>query len=551
MPPAASSALGLVAGMGRKDGRQAAAVALASQVGVEEVLLFTRDPVLGALVPAPGMPQTLRGGRSWREYLAACPESGRFRGNVELPKGAQRPVLALIANGTAVILIGGTPSEIEVLVLEGLLPLISATLAAEQEATLARSAAAAAADAAGRAQALATALEHARADASALNAELRQEHRRKDEFLAMLGHELRNPLAPLVTSIEMLRVQGLGRPVPEGLVGIMARQTAQLSRLVDDLLDVARVSQGKIELQRAPLRLADAVTGALEQSDALVSARRHRVEVLGADLKLYVLGDHARLVQVFGNLLNNSAKYTDPGGKITVTLAAQGASAIVRVTDTGIGITAEMQPRVFDAFTQAPVALARAQGGLGIGLTLVRTLVQLHDGRISVESPGIGHGSTFSVVLPLVEAPNAGVWTSRQPGKPPAKRALRILIVDDNNDAADSLAELLRVMGHHVEVAYTAASALKLYGDTDSDLALLDIGLPDLDGYELARRLRHMAKPGARLVALTGYGVDEAKKSLRGSSFDVHIVKPITNEVLENLLAETSRAGSCIGRGLA
>ncbi|MEO8977394.1 MAG: hybrid sensor histidine kinase/response regulator, partial [Casimicrobiaceae bacterium] len=426
----------------------------------------------------------------------------------------------------------------------GLLPLISATLAAEQDATFARAAAAAAAAAADRAQSLAVALEHARADASALNAELRHEQHRKDEFLAMLGHELRNPLAPLVTSIEMLRVQGLGRPAPEGLVGIMARQTAQLSRLVDDLLDVARVSQGKIELQRAPLRLADAVTGSLEQCDALISARRHRVEVLGADLKLYVLGDRARLVQVFGNLLNNSAKYTDPGGKITVTLAAEGASAIVQVTDTGIGIAPEMQPRVFDAFTQAPVALARAQGGLGIGLTLVRTLVQLHDGRISVESPGIGHGSTFSVVLPLVEAPNEGVRPFREAGTPRTARALRVLIVDDNNDAADSLAELVREMGHHVEVAYTATSALKLYSDTDPDLALLDIGLPDLDGYELARRLRHIAKPGARFVALTGYEVDNVKKSRRESSFDEHTVKPITIEALENLLAETARARS-------
>lgn len=396
--------LDLIVGLRNQSTRALGVEALATRLRVDSVFLFVRDPALGALLPAPGLRQTLRGGRTWRSFIAACPDSGRCAGEVELPPGTHRPALALACEGTAVLLIGASPLETDIAELERVLPLLGALLAAEQHAILARAEAGAAKDAAGSAQALATALEAARADASALNAELREEHRRKDEFLAMLGHELRNPLSPLVTCVQILRMGGSGVQVPEKIVGVMARQTAQLSRLVDDLLDVSRVSRGRIDLQREPLLLSEVLRNALEEARGALDGARHEVVLSQVEEGIMVNGDRARLTQVFGNLLNNAAKYTDPGGRITVSVLRDPQNAIVRVEDTGIGISAAMLPRIFDLFTQDGAALDRAQGGLGIGLTLVRRLVELHGGRVTVESRGVGCGSTFSVSLPLVDA---------------------------------------------------------------------------------------------------------------------------------------------------
>jgi signal transduction histidine kinase/ActR/RegA family two-component response regulator len=536
-----ASTLDLVVGLSDRNRRAQAAQRLADRLGVERVLLFARDPVLGTLIPAPGLPQTLHGGRTWRSFIGGCASAGRCTGEVELPKGTHRMALALVLEGTAVVLLGGIPAESELHALERLLPMVAALLAAEQDAVLARSEAAAAKDAASRAQALAAALEAARSDSSTLNAELREEHRRKDEFLAMLGHELRNPLSPLVTSIELLRLRGTGQGVPEGLLAIMARQTSQLTRLVEDLLDVSRVSRGRIELRREELSLCEILNDALEESRALVNERRHEVRVVGTGEPLTVNGDRARLMQVFGNLLNNAAKYMDPGGLITVTFSRENQNAVVRLQDTGIGISAEMLPRIFDLFTQAPVSLDRAQGGLGIGLTLVRTLVELHGGSVSVASAGLGHGSTVCVSLPVAAAPRrAHHAATALPVSCKAENPLRVLIVDDNQDAANSIAVLLRLMGHRAEVAYDGRTALQLSGKSDADLILLDIGLPGMSGYEVARQLRPMAKAGARFVALTGYGSDEGRRRSREAGFDEHVVKPVTAETLERLINRTA-----------
>ncbi|MDB5924172.1 MAG: hypothetical protein JWN13_3108 [Betaproteobacteria bacterium] len=539
------STLDLIVGLSERSTRKAAAEALASRLGVQTVLLFVSDPALRALIPAPGLPQTLYGGRTWRSFLAGCPAEGRWSGEVELPKGTHRSALAVIAGGTAVVLLGGTPLESAVAELERLLPMLAALLAAEQEAVIAKSEAEASREASRNAHALAAALEAARADAAALNAELRDEHRRKDEFLAMLGHELRNPLSPLVTSIALLRMRADGEGVPPGLVDVMARQTAQLSRLVDDLLDVSRVSRGRIELKRARLLLSDVLQDALEESRQLLHLRRHEVTVSGTEEPLTVNGDRARLVQVFGNLLNNAAKYTDPGGRITLVVLHDKQNAIVQVRDNGIGIAAEMRPRIFDLFAQAPVALGRAEGGLGIGLTLVRTLVELHAGRVTVDSAGVGQGSTFTVSLPLAVT----LQPVRNPSIVPlksktAETALRVLIVDDNRDAADSMAVLLRLMGHEADVAYDGRTALQLPSKSDADLILLDIGLPGMDGYEVARQLRPTAKRGARLVALTGYGTEEGKLRARDAGFDEHVVKPVSSEKLEQLISASATAPS-------
>jgi CheY-like chemotaxis protein/anti-sigma regulatory factor (Ser/Thr protein kinase) len=282
----------------------------------------------------------------------------------------------------------------------------------------------------------------------------------------------------------------------------------------------------------------------LEESRQVLHSQRHEVTVSGTEEPLTVNGDRARLVQVFGNLLNNAAKYTDPGGRITLALLRDKQNAIVHVRDNGIGIAADMRPRIFDLFAQAPVALGRAEGGLGIGLTLVRTLVELHAGRVKVDSAGVGQGSTFTVSLPLaplqpVENPSIVPLKSETP-----ETALHVLIVDDNRDAADSMAVLLRLMGHRADVAYDGSTALQLPSKSNADLILLDIGLPGMDGYEVARQLRPSAKRGARLVALTGYGTEEGKLRARDAGFDEHVVKPVSSEKLEQLISASAKAPS-------
>ena len=381
--------------------RADAAQALAERLGVETLLLMVRDPALGALIPAPGFSQTLRGGRTWRAFLQRCSGPGRFSAEVELPTDTHRVVEAVVVEDVALFLLGGKPSDSELDVVISLLPLVAATLAAEQAAAIAKADAAAAKGTAGRAHALALALELSRAEAAALNAELRDAHRRKDEFLAMLAHELRNPLSPLVTSLELLRRHAVEPAVLKKLVEVMTRQTGQLTRLVDDLLEVSRIRHGRIELRRERVVLRDVIEDALDESRALVQAKQHRVEIEGTGEPLWVTADRVRLTQIFGNLLNNAAKYTDAGGRLKLTVRRENGCAVVDLQDTGVGISAEMLPRIFDLFTQAPVSLDRAQGGLGIGLTLVRTLVELHGGHITAVSPGIGKGSTFSVRLPL------------------------------------------------------------------------------------------------------------------------------------------------------
>lgn len=522
--------------------RSEAAVRLARRLGIETLLLLLRDPSLDVLIPAPSMPQTLRGGRSWRTFLKNCPKTGRCEAEVELPLGTRHPALALIHEGAALVMLGARPADADLIELERVLPLFAALLRAEQSVALAKAESTLAQDAASRAQVLACALEAARSEAAALNAEFREEHRRKDEFLAMLGHELRNPLAPLVTAIDLIRIHPPGLELPAFLVESMGRQIAQLARLVEDLLDVSRVSRGRIELRREPLRLAEVLQDAYKESRSLLDARLHQVFLRGMNLSLTVNADRARLMQIFGNLLNNTAKYTDPGGRIAMTLSCEGEYAVVRVTDNGIGIEPENLPRIFELFAQASPALGRAEGGLGIGLTLVRTLVQLHGGTITAESAGVGQGASFIVKLPLLDAPKPE--QTSKPGlpentAPPLSDLAHILIVDDNRDAADSMAMLLRLKGHQVDVSYDGDTALLMPARSEADLILLDIGLPGIDGYEVARRLRPQLKNGARIVALTGYGTDEGRRRSHEAGFDAHLVKPITLNVLDDQIANS------------
>jgi PAS domain S-box-containing protein len=371
-------------------------------------------------------------------------------------------------------------------------------------------------------------------------AALREADRRKDEFLAMLAHELRNPLAPIRTAAEVLKVcEPVGPGVREARE-VIERQVQQLARLVDDLLDVSRITRGKVRLETAAVDLASVVARAVETSRPLVEARRHRLETALPDAPVLVRGDLARLVQVIANLLTNAAKFTDAGGEIRLEVTAEGREAVIRVRDDGIGIPAELLPRIFDLFAQGDRALDRSQGGLGIGLTLVRQLVALHGGRVEARSEGPGKGSELVVRLPLSEtaegAPGAPAEDGRRAGG-----GLRVLVVEDNVDAADMLSLMLRLAGHETRVVHDGASAPDAAVAFLPHVVLCDIGLPGVSGYEVARRLRERPElASTRLVALTGYGQDEDRRRAREAGFDHHFVKPVEPRALEALLATLS-----------
>nr|WP_269117453.1 ATP-binding protein [Ramlibacter monticola] len=404
-----------------------------------------------------------------------------------------------------------------------------------------RAEAAAARDAAAQAQELAHALDASRSASAELNLQLRYEHERKDEFLAMLAHELRNPLWPLANSIELLR---RGPSAQDMLVArqldVMARQLQQLTRLVDDLLDVSRVSRGQIELRRERLALQEILDDAIESVRPLMEKRSHRLVRLTEPTAAQVHGDRVRLTQAFVNLLGNAAKYTGEGGRIAVSVVLDQHRVSVVLQDSGIGIPQDMLSRVFDMFTQVPCAGAHSQGGLGIGLTLVRRLVELHGGRVSAYSRGASLGSIFTVSLPLLTAacvaPAPGSAAAMQM-QPAALEAVRVLVVDDNRDGAETLAALVEVMGAQTRIAHEGEEALRLAESFDPKLILLDIGLPGMDGYETARRLRQLPALRARLVALTGFGSQADRERALEAGFDEHLVKPLAPEIMLGLLA--------------
>jgi signal transduction histidine kinase/ActR/RegA family two-component response regulator len=364
---------------------------------------------------------------------------------------------------------------------------------------------------------------------------LREADRRKDEFLAILAHELRNPLAPLRNSLQVLRLTA-GQSIDEHVAEIMERQINHMVRLVDDLMEVSRITRGQIELRREPVELAAIIRSAVETSRPLIDAAGHELIVAIPDEPLIVSGDTVRLAQVFSNLLNNAAKYTDRGGRIWVTVIRDGLGTVrISVRDNGIGIPPEMQPRIFDLFTQVDRSSAHTQGGLGIGLTLVRRLVEMHQGLVAVVSPAEGTGTEFIVRLPLArldEVPAA-------PGPKPLTvlTPQRVMVVDDNRDAAESLGMLLRLLGAEVRVLFDGAEALSAIDQFKPAVVLLDIGMPDLDGYAVARRIRSMPDHrSVTLIALTGWGQEEDRLRSRSAGFDHHLIKPADLSALEELL---------------
>src|SRR5262245_26391273 len=363
--------------------------------------------------------------------------------------------------------------------------------------------------------------------------------RRKDEFLAVLAHELRNPLAPVRNAVAVMRLRDVDDPNLRWARDIIDRQVQQMTRLVDDLLDVSRITRGKVKLQKESVDLAAVVARAVEISRPLIDARRHGLAVTLPPEPVRLEADATRLAQVVANLLNNAAKYTEEQGLIWLTVERDGGEAVVRVRDTGVGIPAEMLAQVFDLFTQVAHSEDRSQGGLGIGLTLARSLVEMHGGSVRAHSDGPGQGSEFVVRLPLLaelrsEASGPGVN-----GRLVESSARRILVVEDNVDAADSLAMLLRLLGNDVRTAHDGPAALAAARAYRPDVVLLDLGLPRMSGYEVCRRLReeHFAN-GPLVVALTGYGQDEDRRRTREAGFDRHLVKPVNPEELREVLAE-------------
>ncbi|HEY8508891.1 MAG TPA: ATP-binding protein [Steroidobacteraceae bacterium] len=374
---------------------------------------------------------------------------------------------------------------------------------------------------------------------------LKDVNRRKDEFLAMLAHELRNPLAPIRNAAQILRVHAGGKPELDWARSVIERQTRHLSRLVDDLLDVSRMVRGQITLQKSVVDLAEIVRHAIETSRPLMRSRHHRLDVRLPSQPVRLDGDLTRLAQVVSNLLNNAAKYTQEGGHVWLDARIENQHVVLSVRDNGFGISPELLPRVFDLFTQGDRTLDRAQGGLGIGLTLVKRLVEMHGGSVEAHSEGLGKGSEFIVRLPIIE----GQATQESPDSQgeqvreetvlneQSSRGLRILVVDDNIDAADSIAMLLSMEGHSTTTVNSAAAALEAVESFRPDVVLLDIGLPEMDGYEVARRLRSQNKvERMRLVAVTGYGQPADRERAAAAGFDKHLVKPVEPAVLNEFL---------------
>jgi PAS domain S-box-containing protein len=369
---------------------------------------------------------------------------------------------------------------------------------------------------------------------------LQEADRRKDEFLATLAHELRNPLAPISNAIRILTLRGDDPEVVAQTSEVMERQVHQISRLVDDLLEVSRIGRGKISLEKAPVDLADVVATAVETSRPLVEAHRHTLTVSLPERPARVEGDSARLAQVLSNLLNNAAKYTEEGGRIDLIVEQAQGEAVIRVRDNGIGIAPARLPSVFDMFEQIEGAADRSQGGLGIGLTVSRRLIEMQGGKIEAHSDGLGKGSEFAVRLLALAEPAAKPAPEPEEGlaAPTAAGPRRVLVVDDNVDSAESMAVLLRLHGHDVRLANDGEAALEEARSFRPDVMFLDLNLPKMDGYEVAKRLRQdTATSGITLVAMTGYSQEEERRRTRDSGFHLHLVKPVDFDMLNELLS--------------
>lgn len=529
--------------------------ALANYTNAGQALLFGKDPEINAMLPAQGLPQTLRHGAMWRSFLEQCAAQGSSAGTLPDPaSGLSAPAFGIAdRSGSSVLVFLGfddAPSHLQEVA--ALLPLVGIKIATERTALSAAGHAAVARAASEHARQLNQALDASRRELQialeraelelntrrSIEAKLLETDRRKDEFLAMLAHELRNPLAPIRTAALIAKTALVDKKQLHAVSEIIERQVKHMTSLLDDLLDVARVTRGQIALSSETVEVKSILSDAIEQTRALFEARSHRLTVRLAKHAAWVCGDRVRLVQVIANLLNNAAKYTPHSGDIELAMNVSQSQVAISVKDNGIGISSDLMPRVFELFTQAERSADRSQGGLGIGLALVKNLVELQGGSVQVRSEGPGKGSEFVVALPrqsdttTFEEPSAG--ESALLGR---NASMSIMVVDDNVDAARTLEFFLSSLGHSVAVAYDATTALKIVESRPLSLCILDIGLPGMDGYELAQTLRGLSNTkDAKLVALTGYCQPDDKAKSLDAGFDHHLVKPIDPAIIVKLL---------------
>ncbi|WP_295998939.1 ATP-binding protein [Rugamonas sp.] len=536
--------------------RASGAAALAAFSGAEQVLLFGKDKEIGLFLPAAGLPQTLHEGGRWQSFLKVC-EHERFASAImHSPNGAEISVFGMTdaAALAAIVFLGERPHPDLCGQVGALLPLLGAMLTVERTAFAADGHAAAARENSRRASALNAALDVNRRELQeafrqaerelesrrAAESKLREADRRKDEFLAMLAHELRNPLAPINMAAQILKFGPVDPARLSQTCAIIDRQVSHMTRLLDDLLDVSRVTGGMVVLSREVHDMRAIVDQALEQTRPLMNARQHCLTFDLPSVEVLVFGDGTRLVQVVTNLLNNAAKYTPLSGELKIKLALQDDMMVLAVSDNGIGIDAALLPHVFELFIQGERSSDRSQGGLGLGLALVRSLVERHGGAVQARSMGPGLGSEFEVVLPLAR-PGTLEASDRPSNEAAGMKALDVIVVDDNEDAANTLALFLEGHGHHVRVAFNAASALTMAVAHPPRVMLIDLGLPDMDGRDLARQLRARHTSGnCTYIALTGYGRPEDRASSLKAGFQYHLTKPANPMELMQLIRSLS-----------
>ncbi len=520
---------------------------LVCDLSVRALFGFVADAELGGiLVPAPGFASVVPGGRPWRELLAACKQSGIHRCEVGFPTASELVPATVVAQAGLALVFVGAIDEVRLHAIEELMPLLASMLHAEHSVVIAQGKLRVAQESVQHSTSLAVSLDRALSKLETQTRSLEkagqqaeQSARVKDEFLAMLGHELRNPLAPIVTAISALKLRGeLSR---EHVV--IERQAAHMIRLVDDLLDVSRITQGKVELRKERIELADVAARAVEMVGPLLASKTQRLHLDVPRLGLTVHADPARLAQVLSNLLTNASRYSPMDTTITLKVERRAERVIICVRDQGVGLAPEMVSAVFEPFRQVKQGSDRAQGGLGLGLAIVRSLVALHEGTVSAHSEGKGRGSEFRIELPVADD---GTQPAALPVVAPTlaqeqSHAQRILIVDDNEDAAEMLGMYLEGQGHLVQIAADGPSALHLASQFDPQIAILDIGLPGMDGHELARKLRAQdLTKGCVLIAVTGYGQATDRQRSKEAGFDAHLVKPVDITRLKEVIDRSS-----------
>ncbi|MDB5320113.1 MAG: Hybrid sensor histidine kinase/response regulator [Phycisphaerales bacterium] len=532
-----SQYLRIVAGLTQPDRRREVARELAVRAGAEDLIIFIVDAQVEALLPAPGFMQTLPGAREWRTFLNECVERRQCDGHVPFPH-ADTPIRATAIaaeDGSVLVLLGGVPRMNVAQDLCMLLPLLAAAFRGERMAAIAEGQAKVAREAAGQAKLLAAsldkarqALHHALRNAEAASATATAANLAKDQFLAVLSHELRTPLTPVLTATHMLQTDPSMPPDARATIAMIRRNVQLETRLIDDLLDLTRVSRGKLQLQLATVDLHETIAHVIEICESDLRTKQLRfTQRLGAQA-YRVRADSARLQQIIWNLLKNAIKFTPEGGSIELSTdnTADGRIA-VRVQDTGVGIDPASLPNIFDAFQQGGEDVTRLFGGLGLGLSITKALVDAHGGALTAVSPGKGRGSTFAVILPTtqdVATPPQMAVNPRSSGARPPKSG-HILIVDDHADTSRIMARLLSRQGFTVRTADTVAGALKTAGAESFDLLISDIGLPDGSGLDLIRQLR--ATTPIKGIALSGFGMDEDVERSHAAGFVEHLTKPI------------------------